>query len=129
MNKQRIFYRSAAFVLAALLSACATSPGKLSIRVKSEKQSTQCEMTVTGTNFSPNKSVSITITNFPKGPDNIPSTVTTDSTGKFTFFKDFAFKSVGRDEEFINILVTARDETTGQFAIENTSPEPYLTRL
>jgi hypothetical protein len=115
-------------ILAIWLNACPPSPGKLEMKVSHEKLQIRIEMIVTGKNFTPNKQVTITVTNFPKRDGNITLNVTADSSGNFTRRESFEFRRVGRDEEFINMLVTARDETTGQFVIENVSPEPYLIR-
>jgi hypothetical protein len=128
MKKQRMFSLNVFLILVICLNACPQSPGKLELRVRSERVTTSVNMTITGKNFTPNQQVTITITNFPKSDGNITSTATSDASGNFTLPKSFAFKSVGRDEEFINILVTARDEATGQVVIENISPEPYLIR-
>lgn len=106
-----------------------TSPGKLKLQVANKKMQIISDMIITGQNFTPNKQVTVTITNFPRKQGNITLSITADSKGSFTRHNDFSFLTVGRNEEFINILVTARDETSALFAIENTSPEPYLIRI
>ena len=128
MNKQRLFSLNVFLILVMWLNACPPSPGKLEIRVSNEKFQTRSDMIVTGKNFTPSKPVTITITNFPRSEGNITRNLSADASGNFTVRMEFAFKTVDRNEEFINILVTARDETTGQFVIENASPEPYLIR-
>ena len=128
MNKHRMFSLNVFLVLAIFLNACPQSPGKLEIRVSNEKMTIRSVMIVTGKNFTPGKQVTITITNFPRKDGNITRTVSADASGNFTHREEFEFTTVGRDEEFINILVTARDVNTGQFVIENVSPEPYLIR-
>ena len=128
MNKHRLFSLNLFLILVIWLNACPQSPGKLEMRVTHENLISRIDMIVTGKNFTPNKPVTITVTNFPKKEGNLTWSVTADGSGSFTRRESFVFREVGRDEEFINILVTARDETTGQFVIENVSPEPYLIR-
>lgn len=128
MNKQRLFSLNVFLILAMWLNACPQSPGKLEIRVSNEKFQTRSDLIVTGKNFTPSKPVTITIANFPRSEGNITRNLSADASGNFTVRTEFSFKTVDRNEEFINILVTARDETTGQFVIENVSPEPYLIR-
>jgi hypothetical protein len=130
MNKQQMFLRQVMVVLAAFLGGCATpqSPGGRTMIVKSEKLQTECRMIVTGKNYTPNKQVAITITNFPRVDGNISRTSSTDFSGSFTLIESFAYRVVGRDETFINILVTGRDTETGQFVIQDISAEPYLIR-
>lgn len=128
-TQQRIFFLFGFPILAILLNACTPgSPGKLEIRITNEKFQTRSDMIITGKNFSPNKSVTLTLTNFPKADENIIGNTTANANGGFTYRKEFAYRTVDRNEEFINILVTARDEGTTQFAIENVSPEPYIIR-
>ena len=127
---QRIYLVCVFSILGMLFNAC--SPGsagsKPEIRITNERFQTRSDMIITGKNFTPGKSVTITLTNFPKIDGNITGNTTADATGNFTYRKEFAFRTVDRNEEFINILVTGRDETTTQFAIENVSPEPYIIR-
>lgn len=85
-------------------------------------------MSVTGKHFTPNTGVDITITNFPKTDGGILLSANADAAGNFVTFRSFSRKSVDRNDEFINLLVTARDRATGQFVIENVSAEPYVTR-
>lgn len=117
-------------ILGILFNACSPRlPGrKPEIRVTNERFQTRIDMIITGKNFTPSKSVTITLTNFPKIDGNITGNTTADASGNFTYRKEFAYRTVDRNEEFINILVTARDETTTQFVIENISPEPYIIR-
>jgi len=129
MNKQRVFSFNAFLILAMCLYACPQSPGKLKIRVRSEKFQTETHLIIKGENFTPGKRVAISIANVPKSEVSIPKIATADAKGSFTISEAFTFRRVPRDAEFINILVTARDETTGQLAIEHTSPEPYLIRF
>jgi len=129
IKTQRIFLLCVFPILAILLNACTPrSPGKLEIRVTNEKFQTRSDMIITGKNFSPSKSVTLTLTNFPKVDGNVTGNTTADPSGGFSYRKEFAYRTVDRNEEFINILVTARDEATSQFAIENVSPEPYIIR-
>jgi hypothetical protein len=128
MNKQQFLSLNLLLMMAVWLNACPPAAVKPEIRVTNEKVTIRSEMIVTGKGFTPNKPVTITVTNFPKRDGNLTWNVTADSSGNFSRRESFEFRQVGRDEEFINILITARDDTTGQFAIENVSPEPYLIR-
>jgi hypothetical protein len=129
MNKQRMLSLNVFLILAIWFNACPpASPGKLEIRVTNEKITTVSDMIVTGKNFTANKPVTISITNFPRSDGTITRNVTADASGNFTLRAEFGFVTVDRNEQFINMLITARDETTGQFVIENVSPEPYLIR-
>lgn len=130
MKMQRILFFALLPLMALFLGACPPrSPGKLEMTVAHEKITTRISMIVKGKNYSPNKQVTITIVNFPRKEGTITHSANTDASGSFTWSEDFAFTSVGRDEEFINILLTGRDNTTGLFAIQDVSPEPYLSRL
>jgi hypothetical protein len=106
-----------------------TSPGKLQLSVTNKKLTIVSDMVITGKNFTPNKQVTVTITNFPRKAGNITLNITADASGNFTRHNDFSFLTVGRNEEFINILVSARDEATTNVTITNVSPEPYLIRI
>lgn len=128
MNKQRLFSLNVFLILAMWFNACPPPPANRELRVSHEKLTTRIEMIVAGKHFSSNKPVTISVTNFPKKEGILTWNVTTDGNGDFTRRESFDFREVGRDEEFINILVTARDDSTGQFLIENVSPEPYLIR-
>lgn len=130
MTKQRALTLNACLWLVVFASCtpATQSPGEREIRVISEKRQTDTEMSVTGKHFRPNTRVDITITNFPKADGSIPFSANTDGLGSFTAFKSFSRRSVDRNEEFINLLITARDTATGQFVIENVSAEPYVTR-
>jgi len=112
-----------------LLAACPPqSPGKLEMNVTHEKFQTEIRMIVTGKNYSANQQVTITITNFPRKTGNITRTRSADASGNFSLIESFAYTTVERNEEFVNILVTGRDEASGLFAIRDVSAEPYLIR-
>lgn len=114
-------------VLAILLNACLPeSPGKLEITVTHEKFQNRIDMIIKGKNFSPSKPVTLTLINFPKVDGNIIGNTTADASGSFTYRREFAYRTVDRNEEFINILVIARDEATSKVVIEQVSPYPYI---
>jgi hypothetical protein len=130
MTRQQVLSLNA-FLWLVLLAGCTPatlSPGAREIRVTSTKLQTETEMSVAGKHFTPNIRIDITIANFPKADGGIPFSGNTDSAGNFIAVKSFSRRSVDRNDEFINLLVTARDTTTGQFVVENTSAEPYVTR-
>jgi len=106
-----------------------TSPGNLQFTVTNEKLTIVSDMILKGKNFTPNQRVTITITNFPRKDGNITMNITADNNGNFTHHAEFAFITVSRNEEFINMLVSARDESSGHVTITNVSPEPYLVRV
>ena len=134
-NAHRIvFSLGLLLALSATLGSCTTtgsltSPGKLQLTVTNKKMTIISDMIIAGKNFTPDKQVTVTITNFPRKDGNITLSITADHNGNFTHHTDFSFLTVGRNEEFINILVSARDEFTTNVTITNVSPEPYLIRV
>ena len=129
MKLQRILPFALLLPFALFLGGCPPgSPGNLEMTVTHEKFQTEIRMIVNGKNYTPSKQVTITITNFPRKTGNITRTRSTDGAGNFNLIETFAYTSVGRDESFVNILVTGRDEATGQFKILDVSAEPYLIR-
>ena len=130
IKTKKIFLVCVFSILGILFNACSPRlPGSNpEIRVTNERFQTRIDMIITGKHFTPSKSVTITLANFPKIDGNITGNTTADASGNFTYRKEFAYRTVDRNEEFINILVTARDEATTRFVIENVSPDPYIIR-
>ena len=82
-------------------------------------------MIITGKHFTPNQSVPIAISNFPRRGD-ISRTANADNNGDFTLRVEFAFVTVGKDEDIGDIQVSARDTTSGLFDAKSVSSAPYL---
>ena len=115
------------FFYLATLGGCppAQPPAGFGITVTNEKFQTRSDMIITGKGFTPNTSVPIKITNFPR-KDEISTNANADASGNFTHRVEFAVVTVGRDEEIGNIGVSARDNTTGLFDAKSVSPAPYI---
>jgi hypothetical protein len=129
MKLQRVLPLVVLTLLALLLGACPPrSPGNLEMTVSHQKFQTEIRMLVEGKNYTPNGPVTITITNFPRKTGNITRNRVADAAGNFSLLETFSYTQTGRDEVFVNILVTGRDEKSGQFKITDVSAEPYLIR-
>ncbi len=122
-------FLSILFYLAAM-SGCPQNspPAGFGISVGNEKFQTRSDMIITGKLFTKNTSVPITISNFPKR-DVVSRTANADKDGNFMLRVEFAYVTVGRDEEIGDIQVSARDNPTGFFDAESVSSAPYLIRF
>jgi hypothetical protein len=118
------------FLGLATLSGCPQTrpPAGFGIRVSNEKFQTRSDMVIIGKLFTSNIAIPVTITNFPRR-DTISRTAQTDQSGNFTLRVEFAYVTVGRDEEIGDIAVTVRDDTTGFFDAKSVSSSPYLIRF
>ncbi len=118
------------FFYLATLTNCPPSqpPAGFGITVSNEKFQTRSDMIIIGKSFTPNTTAAVNISNFPKR-DDMSRSANVDGSGNFTLRVEFAFVTVGKDEEIGNIQVSARDTPTGFFDAESVSPLPYLLRF
>lgn len=118
------------FFYFAMQSGCPVNqpPAGFGITVGNEKFQTRSDMIITGKSFTPNTSAAIAINNFPRR-DSISRTANVDASGNFTLRVEFAFVTVGRDEEIGDIQVSARDASTVFFDAETASSAPYIIRF
>jgi hypothetical protein len=87
------------------------------------------ELDITGSNFTPNSTFHLTISNVPGKTGDLVRDHSFDAKGAFQIFESFEKVFVSVDASLPKIIVLIIDNATGGFAERETSPEPFVIRF